>query len=404
MLRPMIRSCLTALAMLVFILPAGADSVRIGVNAFFPTWGPAGMSYAAFRQQEASYITALKTSGVTLIRTDINTGTALFFYPGGGAKTPGYIHDLYAQGIATVLIVGPSGADYDPAPGCPRPVMPGERWPMQCLSAADPGTWRNAPQLQNSVIRQLDTVEAQGVKLAAIEVMNEFNWSNGDLGPGVDHKGRYLTLADLNNPSDPEAGKVAAGYNVYLRLLSVVKDWRDQSKLNRTTPIISGGLADWDSGGAPEDFVPIGVTLTYLRTHGLDDLVDGYGIHTYPAGHPISVALRIRNLDQGVLAMCRKSKPCWLTEWGFATRPTPCPLGTGPTADALSAELVTEMRQALHPFFASGRLANAMYFEWPWSPTATGGARGFGIYGAFASCNNATGLTRSGAIAIAPER
>ena len=60
----------------------------------------------------------------------------------------------------------------------------------------------------------LDSLEAAGVRLAAIELGNEINTSgyNGDIAsPG---SGRVLGLADLNSPDDSVKRTIAAGFRV----------------------------------------------------------------------------------------------------------------------------------------------------------------------------------------------
>jgi hypothetical protein len=65
----------------------------------------------------------------------------------------------------------------------------------------------------------------------------------------------------------------------------MLKSARDASKLNRTTPILSAGLADWGlprpHPGSKLDEVSIPDTIAFLRQNGLDKLADGYGVHVY---------------------------------------------------------------------------------------------------------------------------
>jgi hypothetical protein len=105
---------------------------------------------------------------------------------------------------------------------------------------------------------------------------------------------------DLNNPHDPEASAIAAGYRTYLKVMASPKELRDHSKLNQHTPIISAGLAavgppspqasGWNTGLA----VSLSDTIEFMRQNGMDNLVDGYGLHLHPDGDPhISAAARI---------------------------------------------------------------------------------------------------------------
>jgi NAD-dependent dihydropyrimidine dehydrogenase PreA subunit len=122
--------------------------------------------------------------------------------------------------------------------------------------------------------------------------------------------GRVLGLSDLNNANDPEVSAIAAGYWAYLKALAELKHVRDSSKLNKTTPIISAGLAD---GGAPgkrpgaqTDCASLPDTLEFLRQHGLDELVDGYGVHFYPSNPDPNTPLaqRINGLKERAFALC----------------------------------------------------------------------------------------------------
>lgn len=62
-----------------------------------------------------------------------------------------------------------------------------------------------------------------------MDLGNEINGSNHDLGQAG--KGRILTLEDLS--SDPKGQPVAEGYLQYIKLLAVLKDIRDHSRVER---------------------------------------------------------------------------------------------------------------------------------------------------------------------------
>ena len=170
---------------------------------------------------------------------------------------------------------------------------------------------------------QLAPLEAAGVHLTALELGNEINgpYFNGDFLPAL-ASGRVLGISDLDNPNDPEGRAISASYRAYLRVLAALKDLRDHSKANKTTPIILAGLAD---GGLPGrksgqrlDGVSIPATLAFMRRNGVDTMVDGYGVHVYPAGDPHrSAETLVGLLDKDAFALCTAAKPCWLTEWGF---------------------------------------------------------------------------------------
>ena len=161
----------------------------------------------------------------------------------------------------------------------------------------------------------------------------------------------------------------------------MLKEVRDHSRLNRTTPIISAGMVSAKDGdklynNRKEDMVGLSATMTFLRSHGLDSLVDAYGIHSYPStaqpGNPTAAAQRLARLNSVDLAPCRpkgssEGKPCWVTEWGFPNSNLSCP--PNETSRTL---LIEEVRHDFDQFAAEHRLVGIDYFSWdsdPWSKT-----------------------------------
>jgi hypothetical protein len=104
--------------------------------------------------------------------------------------------------------------------------------------------------------------------------------------------------------------------------------------LNRSTPIISAGLVSAKDGeklynNKKEDMVSLAATIAFLRAHGLDSLVDAYGVHSYPSpgqpGNPIAAAKRAARLNSVDLAECRAKgtaggKPAGLPNGDSRTR------------------------------------------------------------------------------------
>ncbi len=161
---------------------------------------------------------------------------------------------------------------------------------------------------------------------------------------------------------------LANGYRTYIHLLSALKEVRDHSALNRSTPIISAGLAD--SGphgsrpGSKLDAVSIPAAIHYLRENGLDNYADAYGIHVYPSNDPsVSVEERITSLQNDVLSVCGGGgKPCWITEWGLDNNQD-CPIDDGQRATAAAKEM-----DAFQTFVADRRLQALIYFSWTGEP------------------------------------
>ena len=299
-----------------------------------------------------------------------------------------------AHGISLQLIVS---AEYPPnAPS--RPYQPDkfpQMWGGHPLSWADPAGSKAAFQ------KLFNSLDANNIRLTGIELGNEINWAAFNPEFPLPGEGKILNNEDLNN--DPEGKQIAKGFLQYIKILATLKEVRDQSRLNRTTPIISAGMVGAKDGDKPynnkkEDMVSLSATMTFLRAHGLDSLVDAYGIHSYPSssqpGNPTAAAQRLARLTSVDLAACRPKgssagKPCWITEWGFPNSNLSCPAN-----DTSRTLLIEEVRHDFDTFAAEHRLAGIDYFSWnsdPWSKTVDADS----VYRCGA-------LTESGRQAIAP--
>jgi hypothetical protein len=322
---------------------AHSESVIVGVNVV----NPQRLSSAG----REAVLDQLKTAGVRIIRAPLAP-------PWGGddyGPAIDFIRRAYERGIKTDLLVWlqyREGARRRPA----IKELP-NMWPSYPLSAADAGRFQDVFE---PLFKQL---EGLGVTFAALELGNEINWTafNGEFPiPG---EGRVFGQTDLAH--DPDLTKVAEGYSAYMRTLSVLKDIRDHSRLNRETPILSAGLADPGPAGprpgSKTDAVTISATLEYLRAKGIDRLVDAYGVHTYPSvkgGAPS----RLDRLEHDTLVECRppgQGKPCWLTEWGLSAGEAACSGNDGPRA-SLMREMLGDLRQ----FVGDGRLKGLIYYAW----------------------------------------
>lgn len=369
---------------LFFAAAAYASDLRVGVNL--------GSSERLTTAQQNSLLIDMKMAGVKLIRANIGDDEK-------GLKFARTAHEL---GIQIDWIVEFGGY----VRGAPtRPYQPEkfpEMWEGHPLSYVDP------EQFRDYFSWMLAHLEASGIKLAAFEFGNEINWAayNAEFplpGPGV-----QFGLNDLYQ--NPEAKQIAVGYLRYLKLLKILKEARDHSRLNRNTPILTAGLADFGQPdgplGRPEDTVSVNATLDFMRAHGLDKLVDAYAIHVYPSqdkpGDPGAAAARAERMAKYALAECRPpnsadGKPCWITEWGFAYPNTQCPVDdTGHVA--LVREILSEFRK----YAEAGRLVGVLYYTWntdPWVNTDPW-AKKVDPFATF-RCG---ALTKSGRLAIIPEQ
>jgi hypothetical protein len=309
-------------------------AVGVNVNSF--------QNFSAADQQV--FVEQLKQSGVRFVRTSLRPDD----------KNMNLAKILQSAGIGLVLVLGPEFAPTTQQRSADvknhmRSAMP--------LSAADPERSRAYYQTI------FDKLDEKGVMLAGVELGNEINWAdfNGDFP--VPGQGKSFTLEELSR--DPEAKKVAQGFLQYLKVLAVLKDVRDHSKLNKHAPVISAGMAGATGGqwqrNSKIDGVSIPATYAFLRAHGLDDLVDGYGVHDYPpvvkAGDKSAAAQRITMLNQSIFPL-GNTKPYWLTEWGFSSK------AATSAQDQDRARSVAEMRAYLLNLYRQGRLGGIFWYVW----------------------------------------
>lgn len=141
--------------------------------------------------------------------------------------------------------------------------------------------------------------------------------------------------------------------------MAALKDLRDHSTLNQRTPIISGGLAQ--KLGSKQDEVNLPDTIEFLRQNGMDKLVVGYGVHVYPSADPRRpVSARIASLEEDMFSACKQGgKPCWMTEWGFASNDSSCPFRDEPRLKS-----VRDMRTTFQHFADQGRRAAIVFYDW----------------------------------------
>jgi hypothetical protein len=363
---------------LAFLVPArvSAQDMVVGVNVVNPMRSSVADQNALLSQ--------LKVAQVRVIRCGISNDD----------KGIDFAKRAAAQGIRIQLIVGPQYAPDAPS----RPYQPDvypAMWSGHPLSFADPALSKAAFQ------HLFDSLDANGITLAGVELGNEINWAAFNPEFPLPGEGKILSGQDLAH--DPEGKEIAKGFLQYIKILAVLKEVRDNSRLNRSTPIISAGMVSAKDGAKlynnkKEDMVSLAATIEFLRTHGLDSLVDAYGVHSYPSatqpGNPTAAAERATRLKSVDLAECRATgtaggKPCWITEWGFPNKDVSCPPN-----EAARTLLIEELRGDFAAAAAEHRLAGIDYFSWdsdPWSKQTDPDS----IY----RCGS---LTESGRAAIAP--
>ena len=345
-------------------LKAQADDVVVGINFTHPL-------SLSVEDQDVS-LANLKAAGVRVIRVG--------FYSPELDNGIDFIKRAYAQNIRVVLTVHSL-------------AMPNA--PKRASSPEFPGMYSGTPlssidlALSGQFFQQLmNKLDANGIVLAGMELENEINHPafNAEFPlPGRAHKN--LGLEDFYH--DPEGQQIAKGFLQYLKALALLKQIRDQSKANQHTPLISAGLSPTGPAGPwskQVDAASPEATIGFLRANGLDQLVDGYGMHIYPSrdhpGDSDAAARRSQQVQEGI-GLCSAAKPCWVTEWGFMDADKSCPPN-----DQATASLVNETKNDFRPFVQERRLAALMYYTW------TGG-EGHDVY----RCGQ---LTETGRRALAP--
>lgn len=315
--------------------------------------------------QQDAILSALRAAGVRVVRAGLAPEDE---------NQLNFARKLYAAGIHIDFLFG-----FYPNYKAGAPVRPANpKWPWFWsgvpLSYADPDRFRIY------FTARLAKFEEAGITLAALEPANEINMAAFNAEFPIPGQGKQFGLNDLAH--DPEAQQIAKGYLQYLRMLAVVKDVRDHSKLNRQTPILTAGFGayeapegviDTNNTGPKTDMVSVNATIDFMRAHGLDQLVDAYAIHVYPwnngPGEQAAAEGRRDRLAKYVLTKCRPAgsadgKPCWITEWGFANTDMNCPID-----DTNRAALVREMMGNFRPYVQQGRLTGLIYYAWntdPW--------------------------------------
>jgi len=348
---PIVASVLAAISSLP-PQAARAQYIVVGANVVNPLRASVADQNAVFAQ--------LHAAGVHVIRCGISAD----------AKGIDFAKRAAAQDIKIELGVGLKYATGAPTRPYQPEVYPA-MWGGPPLSYADPALSKTMYQFL------FDQFDANNIILAGLELGNEINWAAFNPEFPLPGEGKILSLDDLAH--DPEGKQIAKGFLQYLKILAALKEVRDHSRLNRDTPIILAGLVAAPDGeklynNKKEDMVSLPSTIAFMRAHGLDSLVDAYGIHSYPwadhPGDPAAAARRAARLESVDLAECRApgasdGKPCWITEWGFPNNNVSCPAD-----DSARALLVQEMRVHFAQAAAQKRLQGIIYFAWdsdPWS-------------------------------------
>lgn len=326
---------------------AQSNGVVVGVD-------PPGVGRLSADDQ-MKLLNSLHDAGVRYIRTWI-----------GNDSSYDFLKKAYALGIKADLTLYIMSR-----PEAPRRAMMQD---MPWMYSGTPLSVADLDLTKSTFQTQLNKLEDLGIEFAAFELGNEQNNPsfNGEFtlySKDACSKCKTMGLDDLKH--DPEGQKLASGFRNYVKLLAAVKDVRDHSRLNRHTPVLLGGLADQGpegpTPGSRVNRVSIKAAIEYMRENGVDDVVDAYGIHTYPwpngPGQPDAAAARRKRLEDYALSECKpqgQGKPCWITEWGFENKDESCPVN-----DTDRATLVREFMTAdIRPYVQQKRVVGLLYYVW----------------------------------------
>ncbi|MEZ5816110.1 MAG: hypothetical protein R3D44_03415 [Hyphomicrobiaceae bacterium] len=266
------------------------------------------------------------------------------------------ISQLSQRGISVALIVRLGAGDLVDEGLTPRPGR-------GTLHDVLPLSRLNVPHFEKAVGNLLRQIDASAPLVAAIEVGNEINWAgfNGDLQllpPGNQPWPGAPALDAIKNPAI-----YLEGLRRYVAAVAAVKRLRDASRNLRGAKIISAGLAWIPIAFAAKlgaEYVDYSETLTRLRSLGLDQYADGYGLHYYPM---MNSTRPRRAVEFGkLIQQCKTAgggHPCWITEWGVIEKDLSCP--------PVAGRRVPVMREIKDLIIAASKkreVVASYYFDW----------------------------------------
>jgi hypothetical protein len=337
---------LVLLASLSFAgLGARADSVPIGVNVVNP--------HRLSEERQRELLDQLVSAGVSTIRVPLPSKK----YSDGAVR---FIEAAASRNLRILLIVS-----LEFPPDAPmRPADPRYPW----LWSGHPLSSADAALFKESFGALLAAFEAKEIQFAGFELGNEINWAAFNAEFPIPGEQKILSLDDLAN--DEEGRKIAAGFRSYVETLKVLRVLRDNSRLNRQTPIVTAGLANPGNAGprpgSPADAVAIPAAFAYLQSLGADRIADAIGVHSYaPVKAGMKPAEYAASLSKGPLSICGPKTHCWVTEWGLNNANTQCPVD-----DSDRAQKMSVARQGYDRLVTNRAVTGLYYFAWntdPWS-------------------------------------
>lgn len=357
---------LCALLSLIAIGPVAATGSErdaagiVGINRVNLAWLTA--------DEQRKILTDIAASGVTHVRLSLSAPVE---------KSIDAVEIAHGLGLKILLEIQLTNPEYYAAKVRARTGF-GRIWDIRRLSDIDLMRYRE--KLKASLRRMDDA----GVALMAVEPGNEINYSayNGDLvvlrQPGA---ATPRHVSDIRNRKAFERGLAN-----YVEVARITRQELKATIHSADAVLVSAGLSDMSAGEADQrgmERLDPQEVITLLKSRGLDDNVDAYGIHVYPGRRAGPMLGRYVNALLGFCGAGEAGKPCWITEWGVANAARSCPLDDRKRADAVAA-----MRSAFDDLTSAGRLKAAFYYDWDTHA-------GYGVW----RCGR---LSSAGARAIAP--
>ncbi len=324
--------------------PAAAGEApqgRIGINRVNLAW--------LSRQDQARVLAAIAASGATHVRLSLSRPVD---------RSIEALEIADRLGLRILLEIQLGNKDYYPEDVRPRSGF-GRIWDVYRLSDLDLDRYRAGLR---AALRAIDD---RKIKLDAVEPGNEINYSayNGDLlvyrTPG------RRTPRGVAEVADREA--FARGLDAYVDAVRITREALLATVHSRGAAVVSAGLSDIGTGEADQrgmERLDPDEVVALLRARGIDQFIDGYGIHLYP-GRKSEPALRLAVTD--LLDFCQPAgagKPCWVTEWGIANTARSCPIDERDRERAIHA-----VRSTFQALIAERRLAAAFYYDWDTQPS-----------------------------------
>ena len=248
--------------------------------------------------QQEKQLAALATIPITWIHDSIRTTGASW------PQAP-LLKRVQDQGKKIQLVVGPMDEDYTDGMAARVPLSP----QYSAWGFALPFSKINLDLYEKRLKNNLTSYKKAGVDVKAIEVGNE-----------LDLVGFNADVPTTRAPTDADYQLFAETYAKFLeRTVSIVKrpEFYPNAKIILGSPAI-----DWSPASGKLDPAKMYAPLRNLNGKNYFALVDGIGIHYYPALHENGSQSMART-KAFLSAIGEPNRPLWVSEWGYANNSFP---------------------------------------------------------------------------------